>query len=68
MPAAPSRHDHFPRADPARRTAIRAAVSDLDEEDDFDEDDDERFAFEEDDERFAFEEDDELDEEEEVRA
>lgn len=30
MPAAPSRHDHFPRADPARRTAIRAAVSDLD--------------------------------------
>lgn len=29
MPA-PSRHDHFPRADPARRAAIRAAVSDLD--------------------------------------
>lgn len=29
MPAAPSRHDHFPRADPARRAAIRAAVSDL---------------------------------------
>ena len=30
MPASPSRHDHFPRAVPARRTAIRAAVSDLD--------------------------------------
>ena len=30
MPATPSRHDHFPRADPARRTAIRAAVSELD--------------------------------------
>lgn len=30
MSAAPSRHDHFPRADPARRAAIRAAVSDLD--------------------------------------
>lgn len=30
MTAAPSRHDHFPRADAARRTAIRAAVSDLD--------------------------------------
>ncbi len=29
MPASPSRHDHFPRADTARRTAIRAAVSDL---------------------------------------
>jgi hypothetical protein len=29
MPASPSRHDHFPRADPARRTAIRAAVSEL---------------------------------------
>ncbi|MBU0825193.1 MAG: HEAT repeat domain-containing protein [Alphaproteobacteria bacterium] len=30
MPASPSRHDHFPRADPTRRTAIRAAVSALD--------------------------------------
>ena len=30
MPAAPSRHDHFPRADPARRAAIRAAVAQLD--------------------------------------
>ena len=30
MPARRSRHDHFPRADPARRTAIRAAVSELD--------------------------------------
>ena len=30
MPARRSRHDHFPRVDPARRTAIRAAVSELD--------------------------------------
>ena len=30
MPVTPSRHDHFPRADAARRTAIRAAVSELD--------------------------------------
>jgi len=30
MPASRSRHDHFPRAEPARRTAIRTAVSDLD--------------------------------------
>ena len=30
MPASPSRHDHFPRADAARRTAVRAAVAQLD--------------------------------------
>ena len=30
MHVSPSRHEHFPRADPARRTAIRAAVSELD--------------------------------------
>lgn len=30
MPARRSRHDHFPRADAARRTAIRAAVSEID--------------------------------------
>ncbi|MBJ7440070.1 MAG: hypothetical protein JHD35_13715, partial [Sphingopyxis sp.] len=30
MPTSPSRHDHFPRADPARRRAMRAAVASLD--------------------------------------
>ncbi len=30
MPASASRHDHFPRADAARRDAIRAAVASLD--------------------------------------
>lgn len=29
MSASASRHDHFPRADPARRAAIRAAVAEL---------------------------------------
>ena len=30
MHGMPSRHDHFPRADAARRVAMRRAVADLD--------------------------------------